>query len=131
MSNLIHRREEPSLEPVLNDRPLSARARSAKLCRLARDIASATFDVSVAEIQRPNRSVAPSCEARHTAMYIAHVAFQIPLMTIAKEFGRDRTSVGHAIRRIEDRRDEKMFDHRLERLERLAESCLSLLAGQE
>ncbi|GGD93961.1 hypothetical protein GCM10011390_10850 [Aureimonas endophytica] len=101
--------------------------RARLLCRLARQIASAFFDVPLVEIERPNRAAAASCEARHAAMYLANVVFQIPLVVIAQEFGRDRTSVGHAIRRVEDRRDDPPFDHCLERLEALAASCLTLL----
>ncbi|MCB8838855.1 helix-turn-helix domain-containing protein [Aurantimonas sp. VKM B-3413] len=89
-------------------------------CRLSREIASAFFDIPLAEIERPNRAVVPVCDARHVAIYLAHVVFQISLNAMAGEFGRDRTTVAHAVRRIEDRRDDAAFDALLGRLERLA-----------
>ncbi|NDV87750.1 chromosomal replication initiator DnaA [Aurantimonas aggregata] len=97
-----------------------ATCRNRLACRLAREIASAFFAVPVPAIASPNRAVAPVCEARHVAMYLAHVVFQVPLAAIAGAFGRDRTSVAHAVRRIEDRRDDRVFDAMLTRLEGLA-----------
>ena len=96
-------------------------------CAIAREIASAFFDVPVAEIALPNRAGAPVCQARHVAMYLAHVDFQIPLSVIGGDFGRDRTSVAHAVRRIEDCRDENRFDATMERLETLAQAIRAAL----
>ena len=96
-------------------------------CAIAREIASAFFAVPVAEIALPNRAGAPVCEARHVAMYLAHVAFQVPLSAIGGDFGRDRTSVAHAVRRIENRRDEDGFDAAMERLEMLAQAIRAAL----
>lgn len=89
-------------------------------CRLAQEIASAFFAIPVCEIERPGRASAPVSEARHVAMYLAHVVFQIPLSAMAEGFGRDRTTIAYAIRRIEDRRDDHAFDSIVERLECLA-----------
>lgn len=99
-------------------------------CRLARDIASAVLGVPMAEIVRPTRSPASTCHARHVAMYLAHVIFQVPLTAISLSFGRDRTSVAHGVRRIEDRRDDAAFDALLGRLETLAAACRALM-GEE
>ncbi|MCW4113842.1 hypothetical protein NPA31_002540 [Aurantimonas sp. MSK8Z-1] len=102
-----------------------------RCCRLAREIVSLAENVAMEEIVRPSRSPVPICRARHIAMYLAHVAFQAPLMVIAQDFGRDRTTVAHAVRRIEDQRDEPDFDARLCRLERLAAACGALAKGGE
>ena len=117
------------MRPLLADRAFPAApvaegpAEVERFCDLAREIVSAMLDVPVAEINRPSRSVAPTCRARHVAIYLANVVFQVPLAVIASEFGRDRTSVGHAIRRIEDERDSADFDSLVSRLERLAAVC--------
>lgn len=141
MPRTLSLNEHPTPEPALfsrrplrrfepGERSLLALAmpveRAALRCRLAREIASAVLDVPVEEIGRPNRSVAETCRARHLAIYLAHVVFQVPLGAIATEFGRDRTSVAHAVRRIEDGRDEAAFEHLVVRLERLAVACLCL-----
>lgn len=106
--------------------PVMPVERAAVRCRLAREIASAVLLVPIEEIARPNRSVTATCQARHLAIYLAHVVFQVPLGTIALHFGRDRTSVAHAVRRIEDGRDEEEFERLVARLERLANACLHL-----
>jgi chromosomal replication initiation ATPase DnaA len=43
-------------------------------------------------------------------MYLAHVACAASLAAVGRTFGRDRTTAGHACRRIEDRRDDFAFD---------------------
>ncbi len=91
-----------------------------RYCRLAREITGAVFAVPVAEIEQATRATIVASDARHVAMYIAHVVFQVSLATMAGEFGRDRSSVTYAVRRIEDGRDDPCFDARIERIERLA-----------
>ncbi|BDA83668.1 hypothetical protein Sa4125_12100 [Aureimonas sp. SA4125] len=85
--------------------------------------------IPLEEIARANRGEAEICTARHVAMYLAHVIFQVPLAAIGADFGRDRTSVAHAIRRVEDQRDRPDFDAQLTRLETLAAECRALLGG--
>ncbi|WP_202814191.1 helix-turn-helix domain-containing protein [Fulvimarina pelagi] len=115
----------PALDPG-KDRRLSAQE-DAKLCRVAIAIAAVFLDIDPEAIEKPNRSLAPVCEARHVAMYIAHVVFQVSLIRSGMAFGRDRTSIAHAVRRIEDRRDDPEFDARIGHLERLAHLVRSAL----
>ena len=119
---------DPAANPpgALGRRPPDP-VRGGHACGLAREIASAFFAVPVPDIASPSRAVAPVCEARHVAMYLAHVVFQVPLMAIAAAFGRDRTSVAHAVRRIEDRRDDRGFDATLSRLEALSHAVKTAL----
>ncbi|MEN3791972.1 helix-turn-helix domain-containing protein [Fulvimarina sp. MAC3] len=100
--------------------PGSGQEDEAKLCRVAIAVAAVLLDVDPQEIEKPNRSKASACEARHVAMYLAHVVFQVSLIRAGRAFGRDRTSIAHAVRRIEDRRDDPEFDAKIEHLERLA-----------
>ncbi|HEY9055904.1 MAG TPA: helix-turn-helix domain-containing protein [Aurantimonas sp.] len=106
---------------------IDRRAAVARSCRLAREIAGAFFAIPVREIERPGRAIASVCEARHVAMYLAHVVFQIPLSAMAEGFGRDRTTIAYAIRRTEDRRDDLAFDAAVERLEGLAHAVRAAL----
>ena len=103
--------------------------RDSEACRLSRQIASAVLAIPLEEIAQANRGEAEICTARHVAMYLAHVIFQVPLTAIGADFGRDRTSVAHAIRRVEDQRDRHDFDAQLTRLEALAGECRALLDG--
>jgi chromosomal replication initiation ATPase DnaA len=55
--------------------------------------------------------------ARQLAIYLAHVALGHDLTRLASAFGRDRATIRHALRRIEDDRDRPGFDRRVSRLE--------------
>ncbi len=95
-------------------------------CRVAVDIVSTFMGVPAADILSERRAQAPIARARHIAMYLAHVAFQLSLNAVAQGFGRDRTSVSYAVGRIEDERDDRSFDMLLNRMEALAQSCRRL-----
>ncbi|MCJ7996163.1 chromosomal replication initiator DnaA [Rhizobium cremeum] len=66
------------------------------------------------------------CHVRQIAMYVCHVALQMPLAEIGDAFGRDRTTVAHACHVVEDRRDDPAFDAFVAIIERLAETLLLL-----
>jgi hypothetical protein len=53
------------------------------------------------------------------AMYVCHVALQLTMTDVARGFGRDRTTVGHACARVEDRRDDRAFDDLVGAVERV------------
>lgn len=118
----------PARLPALRVTCPQDKAREA--CRLSRDIASVMCDVPSAEIARSARSASDICQARHIAMYLAHVVFQVPLATIAAHFGRDRTGIAYAIRKVEDRRDDRHFDAELTRMERFADLCRPMMRGE-
>ena len=122
---------EPVPSDLPGDRPIRAqrlaRDTSKRLCRLAREITGAVFAVPVAAIEQPTRATIETSDARHIAMYIAHVVFQVSLATMAGEFGRDRSSVAYAVRRIEDGRDDPAFDATIDRIERLAHAVLQAM----
>ena len=48
--------------------------------------------------------------ARQLGMYLMHVALSRPYSDVGAFFGRDRTTVTHACARIEDMRDDPVFD---------------------
>ena len=50
-------------------------------------------------------------------MYLAHVACGLTLTEVGHLFARDRTTVAHACSRVEDRREEPLFDRALQLLE--------------
>ena len=65
--------------------------------------------------------------SRQIAMYLMHTVFSCPYHRVAAFFGRDRTTVSHACRLIEDARDDVEFDRRLEVMENLLVSAKALL----
>jgi chromosomal replication initiation ATPase DnaA len=55
--------------------------------------------------------------ARQVAAYVAHVALGMSVQRIAYAARRDRSTIAHAIHRIEDARDDDKFDLWLESIE--------------
>lgn len=59
----------------------------------------------------------PETLARHVAMYLAHTTFGVRLRDVAATMGVRPPSALKAIRRIEDMRDDPIFDALLESME--------------
>lgn len=64
-----------------------------------------------------SRGGAQVAAARQLAIYLAHVVLGYDLTRLAAAFGRDRATLRHALRRIEDERDDPAFDRQLTGLE--------------
>ncbi len=75
------------------------------------------YAVPVREIRTSSRGRASAAFARQVAMYLAHVALGQTYSAIGRAFGRDRTTVAHACRLIEDCRDDPRTDDLLNTLE--------------
>ena len=56
------------------------------------------------------------------AIYVCHVVLQLTMTDIAVAFGKDRTTVGHACARVEDRRDDGAYDALIGSVERIVNS---------
>lgn len=78
--------------------------------RLAADVASYALGVPVDQIFDCRRGTREAAFARHIAVYLCHVAFELSLARTAAAFGRDRSTMAHACHTIEDRREEPQFD---------------------
>lgn len=105
-------------------RTLHAPWEIAALAAAARRIAAEAFEVSERELLCATRSKAHVAFARQTAMYLAHVVCGLSVAEVAKAFERNRTTVAHACNVIEDRRDERMFDYTLERMEEALDAAI-------
>ncbi len=62
-------------------------------------------------------------------MYLAHVGFALSFETIGRAFDRDRTTVAHACRVVEDSRDDARLDRRLAALETMCAASGERLNG--
>lgn len=93
----------PSSERVL---------RFVTLC-VARD-----FELDQGALLVPTRGAPQAAFARQVAIYLTHVCFGLSFAAVGRMFHRDRTTVAHACRVIEDRRDDRELDRRLAALER-------------
>ena len=84
---------------------------------VAAALAAWVSDVEPAALFCCSRGEAQVAAARQIAIYLAHVALGHDLSRLASAFGRDRATLRHALRRVEDRRDDPGFDASLSRME--------------
>lgn len=118
----------PLSSRLLSQRPSSATAAAAAAtggeapaaARIAIALVAASSGLTIDALLTLRRSSAPIAAARQLAMYVAHVALGLSQADVARAFGRDRTTVAHACRRIEDLRDGTSFDRRVSQLEACA-----------
>ncbi len=103
-------------------RTASARAqgRTADGARIAIALVADSSGIATDALLNLKRSSAPVAAARQLAMYVAHVGLGLSQADVARVFQRDRTTVAHACRRIEDLRDGTSFDRRVSLLEACA-----------
>lgn len=90
---------------------------------------SSAFLVPVNELRAPTRCEARVARARQVAMYLAHVGLGLSYTDAGRLFGRDRTTVAHACRLVEERRDDPRFDASLDYLEQTLRARLDPAPG--
>ena len=84
------------------------------------------YGVSTDEMHAPARGHARTAFARQLAMYLLHVVYGLSLDEVAVKFSRHRSTVAHAIHRVEDMRDDPAVDRLLRRLERLLREVIDM-----
>lgn len=80
-------------------------------------VVAQVFALPPADLLRTTRGRAGVALARQIAMYLAHVVGGQTLTDVGTHFRRDRTTVAHACRLVESRRDDPSFDRVVELLE--------------
>lgn len=78
------------------------------------------FGIEREQLSQPTRGEASVARARQVAMYLAHVSYGLTLTEVGTLFGRDRTTVAHACRLVEEHREDSVFDSALDLLENVA-----------
>jgi chromosomal replication initiation ATPase DnaA len=107
-------------------------ARSGRELRRAIDPAvAAVFEVDVHDLRAATRRSPRAAFARQVAMYLAHVVCGLSLTEVGTLFARDRTTVAHACGVVEDRRDDRELDGRLDHLERAVASLIDALTWRD
>ena len=104
----------PSRHPLP---PAEVTAGPDDICRLVTTCVAFDFGLDAADLESGLRGSRRAAFARQIAMYLAHVGFGLNFETIGHVFGRDRTTVAHACRVVEDGRDDIWFDCRVAALE--------------
>jgi hypothetical protein len=84
------------------------------------------------ELLASGRGPGETARARQIAMYLLHTSLSASYGEVARAFGRDRTTVSHACRLIEDMRDDPRHDALLCQLEGVLAAVAPLFVlGQE
>ncbi|MEM1286896.1 MAG: helix-turn-helix domain-containing protein [Pseudomonadota bacterium] len=79
-------------------------------CRQVEAAVVTAFGVSHGALRATSRGRADVARARQVAMYLCNTYLGLTLTDVGDLFGRDRTTVAHACRLIEDLRDDIDFD---------------------
>ena len=95
----------------------SSHGKEASLLRLVVQCVAIAFGTSAEHVRHQKRGCAKVARARQVVAYLMHTGLSLTLSDISVLLGRDRTTIGHACRMIEDLRDCPDFDHRLLMLE--------------
>lgn len=95
----------------------SLELRPSDICRLVAACVAADFGLAAAALETGLRGSQRAAHARQIAIYLAHIGFGLSFEIIGHAFGRDRTTIAHACRVVEDARDDIWFDCRVAMLE--------------
>lgn len=76
---------------------------------------------------RCKADIALACQI---AMYLAHTQFSMAMTEVGLAFKRDRTTVSHACRLVEDKRDDDTFDLTLSQLEALLGEAVNAIEAR-
>jgi len=104
-----------------NPRPLSDKEAAA---RFVAAVVVCAMRVPQDGLHAPRRGPAPTALARQIAIYLSHTRLGFDYTTAGCAFGRDRTTVAHAVRTVESRREDPAFDAVLDVLERGVDASL-------
>jgi chromosomal replication initiation ATPase DnaA len=88
-----------------------------EICRQVIACVAIDFGIAADILETGLRGSQRVALARQIAMYLAHVGFGLTFEAIGGVFGRDRTTIAHACRVVEDARDDIWFDCRVATLE--------------
>ena len=94
---------------------------AASRCRCVEAVVAQSFNLTRADLRATSRGEAPVAFARQVAMYVAHVWLGLSLSEVGRRFDRDRTTVAHACRVVEDRRDDPRVDRVVAAIESAAD----------
>jgi chromosomal replication initiation ATPase DnaA len=105
--------------------PFDQRDRDPHLIALTRATVAHVFDVGARDMQTKSRQPRAAL-ARQVAMYLGHVVLGMSIAELAGAFGRERCTVYHAVRHVEDLREDTELDRTVLYLE-----CLVRRATEE
>jgi chromosomal replication initiation ATPase DnaA len=90
-------------------------------------LVASVYDVPVAELAQSTRQGPKVAAARQVAIYLAHTVLKLSFTDLAALFGRSRSTALHAVRRVEERREDPRVDQTLTWLESLLRSSMEIV----
>ncbi len=96
------------------------------LTRFVNQMCASSTGVPAESLINPARGSAHVSRARQMAMYLLHTSLSFSLNEIAAIFGKDRTTIGHACRVVEDLRDDHNFDRQMSDFEEILKTAVAL-----
>lgn len=91
--------------------------RASRDAEIVEQIVVRAFGLSEPHLRSATRGRQRVAFARQVALYAMHVRFGHTQRETARQFGRDRTTVAHACRTVEDRRDLAAVDQLVDTVE--------------
>ena len=114
-----------SYSSPVNDRGRQPPAGTKQVCYGIAGVVADEFGLPAVAIKSATRGAPRAAYARQVTMYLAHVCFALSFETIGRAFDRDRTTVAHACRVVEDSRDDAGLDRCVAKLERMCSEARS------
>lgn len=98
--------------------------------RFIESVVAPAFCVQPATLKTKSRGPAGVAFARQVAVYLAHTRLGLSYTEAGAYFFRDRTTVAHACRVVEDKREDPRIDALLDCLERAIDVSRDFSAGR-
>lgn len=108
---------DPSRRPIELSLEAAPHPHPRVICLAVAVCVALDFALSPEVLFARRRGTPRVAQARQIAMYLAHVGFALSVEGVARHFRRDRSTVAHACRVVEDNRDDRWFDCRVSALE--------------
>ena len=96
------------------------------LARLINQMLASGARVSAENLMKNKRGEASISRARQVAIYLMHTSLSLSYGDVSRIYGRDRTTIAHSCRVVEDLRDDPAFDAWITELEEAVDMMLSL-----
>jgi chromosomal replication initiation ATPase DnaA len=90
---------------------------SADRAGLAQALAAYAYGVGIADVRASSRGTSKVALARQVAIHLCHTVFLLDARELARTFGRDDSTVRHALRQIADMRADAEFDRTIRYLQ--------------
>ena len=95
------------------------------VCHAVRAVTGEMISLNRPRIAEARDERFPVGPVQQIAMYVCHVGLRLTMSDIARGFGRDRTTVGYACAKVEDRRDDHAFDGLVAAVERVVNTVFA------